>query len=387
MKVFLSYAKEDKDFILECYEELKRKRFDPWMDEHDLLPGQAWDNCLKSNMKTTDVVLIFMSSKSVSKIGYVQKELNYFVDKRREFPENFIYLIPVQLDQCIVPESISNEIQFINIDSDLTGKEWDKVLRSLELAAEQRNINRINEDKSIGVRVDIKELSEKVLSLTGYEFSGTYPIVTDSLNNFKEVNKLNEISILSELASIRKRLFEQPLDIERENGEPTYADIYDISINGNVGYLKEDFISIIYTHYLYSGGAHGNHIFFSKNYYINCGKAVLVDPLSIFTDESLLETTKFIENYCYEDICQQITFRAEIDACDKNWIREGCAEIENKSDIILLKDSSLEIYFAPYSVSAFAFGDFIVQIPYYKLSKWLNKKSDSLYSKLTSSHV
>ena len=82
MKVFLSYAKEDKDFVLECYEELKRKNFNPWMDEHDLLPGQAWDECIKANMQDTDVVLVFMSSDSVSKVGYVQRELKYFVDKR-----------------------------------------------------------------------------------------------------------------------------------------------------------------------------------------------------------------------------------------------------------------------------------------------------------------
>ena len=381
MKVFLSYAKEDKDFILECYEELKRKNFEPWMDEHDLLPGQAWDNCLKANMKDTDVVLIFMSSRSVSKIGYVQKEWNYFIDKRREFPENFIYLIPIQLDQCSVPSLISSEIQFINIDRNLNSKAWNKVLRSIELASEQRNIIRINEDTSIDVRVEAKEISEKLNSLTGYEFNGTYPVVIDALNRFTEVNKLNESLVLNELVSTRSRLFDQPIDMERENNEPTFRDMYDISITGNVGFLKDNFISIIYTHYIYSGGAHGNHFFFSKNYFIESGKAISINPLSIFIDEFKSEAINFIENYCYEDISQQIIFRAETDELDMNWIKEGCTAIENRLDTILLKDSCLEIYFPPYTVAAYAFGDFIVQVSYYKMSKWLDKKEGSLYSK------
>lgn len=187
MKVFLSYAKEDKEFILECYEELKRKNFNPWMDEHDLLPGQAWDECIKANMKDTDVVLVFMSSDSVSKIGYVQRELKYFADKRKDYPEGSIYLIPIQLDKCKVPDTIASEIQFININRDLNSKEWAKVLRSLDLAAKQRNIEKINED-STKPRIDLKEISESVRSLTGYDFNGNYPVIKAAHDNFKEIN-------------------------------------------------------------------------------------------------------------------------------------------------------------------------------------------------------
>ncbi|GAA5559519.1 hypothetical protein Asch03_00743 [Acinetobacter schindleri] len=48
-------------------------------------------------------------------------------------------------------------------------------------------------------------------------------------------------------------------------------------------------------------------------------------------------------------------------------------------NIFLIKENSLEIYFAPYSVSCYASGDFIVDIPFYRLTKFFNKEKDSLF--------
>ncbi|MGQ8974840.1 DUF3298 domain-containing protein [Acinetobacter schindleri] len=48
-----------------------------------------------------------------------------------------------------------------------------------------------------------------------------------------------------------------------------------------------------------------------------------------------------------------------------------------------MKEHGLEIFFAPYTVTAYAFGDFKVEIPFYKLSKYLDKRPNSFYSLLT----
>ncbi len=377
MKVFLSYAKEDKDFILECYEELKRKNFDPWMDEHDLLPGQAWDECLKTNMKDTDVVLIFMSSDSVSKIGYVQREWKYFIDKRKDFPENFIYLIPVQLDTCTVPQLISSEIQFINIHRDLKSKEWSKVLRSLELAAEQRNINQINKDIT-KPKVELREISEKFESLNGYEFNGSYPFIKSANDSFKEVNELIYVEVLKELSFLRSRYFDKPLDIERQDNLPTYQDIFDLSLSGNIGYIRSNFISLVFTHYAYTGGAHGNHYFSCHHYFIKDRKAIYINPLKILSENLYNEAQEYIKDYCTNDLIAQISHRAENDDIDQEWIKNGCEAIN--SEHILIKENSLEIYFAPYSVTGYAWGDFIVDIPFYRLTKFFNKEKDNLFA-------
>ncbi len=222
-------------------------------------------------MQDTDVVLVFMSSDSVSKVGYVQRELKYFVDKRKDYPEGFIYLIPIQLDKCQVPNTIASEIQFININRDLQSQEWTKVLRSLDLASKQRNIERINED-STKPRIELKEISESVTSFTGYEFNSNYPVIKAAHDNFKEVNELIYSVVIDQLIHLRQRFFEEPLEIERENNEPTFRDIYDTLINADIGYVRNNFVSFIFTNYFYTGGAHGNHHFFTRNFFctIHC---------------------------------------------------------------------------------------------------------------------
>ena len=384
MKVFLSYAKEDKEFILECYEELKRKGFSPWMDEHDLLPGQAWDNCLKANMKSTDVVLIFMSSVSVEKIGYVQREMKYFVDKRKDFPDDYIYIIPIQIDDCTVPNLISSEIQFININKDLSGREWNKVLRSLGVAAEQRNIQKINNETSKKISVVLEEISESVFSFSGYDFKAIYPQVQTSLLGFNEINELVKNLIFNKLVIARSSQFDEIIDFERDNDEPMYFDIFQNEISGEIGYLKSYFMSVLFTEYEFKGGAHGSHYFYSRHYIIKDSKVSQISPFQIFSSDLLYEAITFIEDYCYQDLKKQISFRMNMldDDLDSDWIKSGCSELIEQDEIFIVKSNSLDVYFKPYSVTAYAFGDFIVSIPFYELNKWLNKAENSCYTKL-----
>ena len=93
MKVFLSYTKNDGQKVNEFYKDLKAKGFIPWMDSFDLLPGMQWNNVIQNNMSDADVCIIFISENSLEKIGYVQRELNYFADKLNEMPENYIYYL------------------------------------------------------------------------------------------------------------------------------------------------------------------------------------------------------------------------------------------------------------------------------------------------------
>jgi len=52
--------------------------------------------------------LLFASLKnSVNKEGYIQKEIKFALDKALEMPEGRIYLIPVRLEECEVPYSLS----------------------------------------------------------------------------------------------------------------------------------------------------------------------------------------------------------------------------------------------------------------------------------------
>ena len=74
-KVFISYTKSDFSFATAIYWFLRNNECTPWMDIYDLVPGQDWDLEIRHNIKSADFFIACLSNNSVSKRGYVQKEL------------------------------------------------------------------------------------------------------------------------------------------------------------------------------------------------------------------------------------------------------------------------------------------------------------------------
>ena len=103
-KVFLAHASEDKEAVRILHRKLTDRGFQPWLDEIDLIPGQNWPVAISEAIRRSDVFLACLSQWSVSKHGYVQRELRTALAAYGERPPGTIYLIPVKLDECDVPD-------------------------------------------------------------------------------------------------------------------------------------------------------------------------------------------------------------------------------------------------------------------------------------------
>lgn len=107
LKVFLCHASQDKLVVRELSQRLLSAGWiDPWLDEKNLLLGQDWRLKIEEAVETSDVVIICLSTNSVSKEGYVQKELRYVREIALEKPEGTIFLIPLRLDSCETPRGL-----------------------------------------------------------------------------------------------------------------------------------------------------------------------------------------------------------------------------------------------------------------------------------------
>ena len=102
-RIFLSYASEDVEQVMEVYQRLRKDGFNPWMDKKDLIPGQDWKMVLPQAIKASAMILIFFSKISISKKGYVQREFKLALDALEDIPEGKIFVIPVRLDDCSIP--------------------------------------------------------------------------------------------------------------------------------------------------------------------------------------------------------------------------------------------------------------------------------------------
>jgi len=107
LRVFLCHSSQDKPIVRELYQRLNAEGWiDPWLDEEKLLPGQDWDMEIEKAVEATDAVIVCLSNNSVSKEGYVQRELRSALEIALEKPEETIFIIPLRLDNCDPPRRL-----------------------------------------------------------------------------------------------------------------------------------------------------------------------------------------------------------------------------------------------------------------------------------------
>ena len=107
LRAFLCHSSGDKQEVRSLYRRLLADKIDPWLDEEKLLPGQEWQQEIPIAVRESDVVIVCLSRGSVDKEGYVQKEIKYALDVADEKPEGTIFLIPLKLEECKVPQRLS----------------------------------------------------------------------------------------------------------------------------------------------------------------------------------------------------------------------------------------------------------------------------------------
>lgn len=114
LKVFLCHSKDDKPKVRKLYKRLITDGFDVWLDEEKLLPGQDWDLEIQKSVRNSDTVVVCLSKGSITKEGYIQKEIRLALDTADEKPEGTIYFIPARLEDCSIPTKIGR-YQYVDL--------------------------------------------------------------------------------------------------------------------------------------------------------------------------------------------------------------------------------------------------------------------------------
>lgn len=131
VRVFISYAREDIEAARKLYVSLKQVGVLPWLDEKSLLAGERWNEAILSAIKSSQYFIAVLSHKSVSKRGYVQKELKKALDVLDEFPDHEIFLIPVRVEECVPTSYRLHELNWVDMFPD-----WDdgfqKILKTIQ---------------------------------------------------------------------------------------------------------------------------------------------------------------------------------------------------------------------------------------------------------------
>lgn len=115
LRVFLCHASEDKKRVRTLGARLQDDNVDVWVDDKKLLPGSDWEMEIARSLRATDAVIVCLSPYSVAKRGFVQKELRMALSIAQEQPEGEVFIIPVRLAACDVPDSL-RRWQWVDLD-------------------------------------------------------------------------------------------------------------------------------------------------------------------------------------------------------------------------------------------------------------------------------
>jgi len=105
--VFISYSRDDEEKVQKLHEHLIEAGFNAWLDTKDLLGGEDWQRVIEEKIESSDLVLVCLSRSSIAKKGYLQKEVKRILEVAELQPEGAEFLIPVRLDLCEIPRSMS----------------------------------------------------------------------------------------------------------------------------------------------------------------------------------------------------------------------------------------------------------------------------------------
>jgi len=127
-QIFLCYTRPDRSKVEDLYEKLSSAGFKPWMDKRDILPGEQWEVSIQKAIRNSDFFLACLSVNSVDRRGYLQKEIKDALTIWQEKLSEDIYLIPVRLEECIVPDEL-RRFQY----ADLFEKDgWTKLVKAIQ---------------------------------------------------------------------------------------------------------------------------------------------------------------------------------------------------------------------------------------------------------------
>ena len=141
LRVFLCHASQDKPVVRGLYRKLVTETWiEPWLDEEKLLPGQNWNLEIEKAVESSDVVIVCLSSASIVKEGYIQKELRQVLNMALEKLHDAIFITPLRLDNCELPRQLMDK-QFLDyFPISKRGAAYDKLKASLKIRKDNLGI-------------------------------------------------------------------------------------------------------------------------------------------------------------------------------------------------------------------------------------------------------
>jgi hypothetical protein len=196
MKIWISYAYEDKEFVNFLKSELRNAKLDVIDFESEIKPGDKWVNSTYCFISSVDIMLVILSENSMDKpfISYEIGLMSGLIGNNSHKK-----IIPILLDRQVKIPSFINQYQYLDLTNDNnSGKQIEKLIEIL-------NINQ----KEISLKKEIYEdekqnnKKQRMLFMTiTTSILAAFLVFTIMFTLLKEITIVEIISYLSLLVAL-----------------------------------------------------------------------------------------------------------------------------------------------------------------------------------------
>ena len=364
LKVFVSYAKEDRDLALKYYDLLAQEGMAPWLDEKRLLPGQNWAAEIEKAFSDANVVVLLLSKQSVNKRGFVQREANDAIERLRYKQPTDIYVIPLLLEPCEVPAHIAGRLQYVDLS---TPGAWEQVKASLRLAAEQQSVELAQGFNAGPFRVFTNKFEDQWKGAPGHDIKIDFPRFesTSRPDLAKELTLFFGGRATRVLIESRQKPWDQSPDLFPDiDGFRATEGRWD---GFGVTHATESLLSLTYDVGWYgAGAAHPNSFFETYNFSL-LERLHIIKLEEFFIDDTA--ALKRIGELCVAELCRDFWSRIgeKPDESQMKMFKEGAGESFDNFAAFTIGSDHFTFLFAPYQVGPYALGRWSVEISFYDL--------------------
>lgn len=355
--IFISYATPDRDRVQPFHDHLKAAGFAVWMDHEQLKPGQQWDFEIRRALGHADFVLIFISSNSVNRRGYVQRELKAALDRLSERLTDDIFIIPVILDDDI---NVPSQLESLHHISASRPDCLDKIIEAINAQRERQGVARSAIEQRSGLSWNFSTLKESWDGLPGYETTVQFiELNSKKYDGLADIGRVIRGYFLEIVLNHRAIKLEQtPSNFNHAEDRFLRTNTYDATCGPPS--LIGDVLSIPYDFTWYgAGAAHPNHGHKVFNFYLR-PVAIMPSLGALFVDSQKAFSAMQTE-------CRNLLKKIEDDdgtpLLSEEWINRGTSEWESFRIHGYVPDG-IRLFFPPYYVGPYAYGSHVITISF-----------------------
>lgn len=368
--IFLSYASPDYERVHDYYTALIAEGLDPWLDKEKLVAGQNWDFEIKRALARAAIIVVFLSENSISRRGYVQREISIALDQAENKLHDDIYVIPVMLDEVPIPSQL-DAIQVVGAASEDPYKQLSTAIDTQLKRLGLENAKLQGDPKLRWTMIRYRDSWE---GLPGYDTSYQLPRFKSEQNpQAGEITDVIRGWATAEAMAQRAVKFSQSTDYCSFGQEPFFRmNTWEASCNTPI--VHERVVSLSYTVWTMGAGAAHPNTFF-KTF------AFTLSPVSqISTLDSIFGEPDEALRLLQESVRHQLLYENEripveegaSPELDEEWVNSGTASWDDLANFVFGPDG-IELLFSPYQVAAYVYGPQFAKVEYKKLAKLMHR--------------